>query len=795
VLKNYITVAFRNLKRHKGYSFINIAGLAVGMACCLLIFLYVRHELGYDRYHDKADRIWRVTTELVFENGFNRATTPAPLGPAMAAEFQEIESVARFMKAYDIADKILVSRGPCTFYEDKWLFADASVFDVFSFPLLRGNPKTALQAPLSVAITESVAGKYFGTDDPMGKVLTVLDRHKKTDYLVTGILKDIPKNSHFRFDFLAAFSSLDQYEFNLSNWFNIMYYTYAVLKKESRSTDLENKFPGLVKKYTGYSVMQLHLQPLASIHLHSQLGQEIEPNSDVVYVYVLSAIALLILLIACANFINLTTSQSAARAKEVGLRKVVGANRRQLVTQFLGESVFLMMLALCVALILIEIILPGFNVFTGKDIGLIRSVNLWLIAGLVGITLLVGLASGAYPAFILSVFDPVQVIKRRRNPGGKKSFLRRGLIVFQFAISAVLIISTIIVGNQMHYARSKKLGFHKEQVVVLPLWRSGPNVSTKALKNEFLKNPRVLNASFSSGLPGRILHQWFVQIEGVDSLKAQAKPSIAVLMVDHDFVKTMGLKLAEGRDFSERFISDEQEAVLLNEAAVEAYGLKSPIGLKVKTENKSGIVIGILKDFHFASLHQRIEPLIMYIAPRYFNYLSIRISPGDIPASLAFLKEKWEVAAPGQPFEYFFLDADFQRFYRSEEKLGRLFGCSSLLAVIVACLGLFALVSYSAERQTKEIGIRRILGASLPGLVLSLTKQFFKLVLIANLVAWPVAYYAMNRWLQRFAYRTSIGLGTFVLAAAIVFVIAGLTVSAQAVKAALANPVDSLKYE
>jgi putative ABC transport system permease protein len=795
MFKNYLTVALRNLMRHKVYSFINMAGLAIGMTCCLLIFLYVRYERSYDRYHDKADRIWRVTTELVFENGFNRATTPAPLGPAMTADFQEVESVARFMKAHDIADKILVSRGPSTFYEDKWFFADPSVFNVFSFPLLRGDPKTALQAPLSVAITESVAKKYFGTDDPMGKVLTVLDRYKKTDYLVTGILRDIPKNSHFRFDFLASFSSLDQYNLNLTNWFNIVYYTYAVLKKESRSVDLENKFPGFVKKYAGYSVMMLHLQPLAFIHLHSQLGQEIEPNSDVVYVYVLSAIALLILLIACANFVNLTTSQSEARAKEVGLRKVVGANRGQLITQFLGESVLLMMFALGVAIILVAIILPGFNAFTGKDIGLIRSANLWLAAALVGITLLVGLASGAYPAFILSAFNPVQVIKRRRNPGRKKLFLRSGLIVFQFAISAVLIISSMIVGNQMRFVRSKKLGFHKEQVVVLPLWSGGPNVPMKALKNEFQRNPRVLNASFSSGLPGRILHKWFVQIEGVDPRNTQSKPSMAVLMVDHDFVKTMGLKLKDGRDFSERFISDAQEAVLLNEAVVEAYGLKSPLGLRVKTENKNGIVVGILEDFHFASLHQKIEPLIMYIAPHYFNYLSIRISPNDIPASLAFIKEKWEAVSPGQPFEYFFLDADFERFYHSEEKLGRLFGYSSLLAVAVAFLGLFALVSYSVQRQTKEIGIRRILGASLPGLVLSLTKQFFTVVLVADLVAWPVAYYAMTKWLQKFAYRTSIGLGPFILAAVIVFVIAGMTVSARAVKAALANPVDSLKYE
>jgi putative ABC transport system permease protein len=802
MLKNYLKIALRILRRYKAYSFINIAGLAIGMACCLLILAYVRHELSYDRYHKNAGQIYRVFEELDLPgNKSQMAVTPAPFAPAMENDFKEVVNAVRFMSSENIGNKVLVSFKDNHFYEDKWFYADDSVFDIFTFPLVKGNPRTALKEPLSVVVTEEAAKKYFGDEDPIRKVLTVTDEYNQNDFLITGVLKNIPPNSHFRFDFLASFITVEKhYRFNLTNWFNHAYYTYLLLEQGSNPKDLEKKFPALIEKYAGKegaSVLKPHLQPLASIHLHSHLQHEIEANSDIVYVYVFSATAFFILLIACINFMNLATARYACRTREVGVRKVIGARRPQLVQQFLGESILFSLIALPVSILLVELLLPAFSSLIGRKLVFNYFSNWQVLIGLLGVTFFVGCLSGIYPAFFLSAFEPVRVLKGRMVSGSRGTHLRKGLIVFQFAISIILMVSTAVIMNQVNYLRTKKLGFQKEQVLVLPLRSKEVRANHELLKNEFLKNPRIMNVTMSSGLPGRIHYYWVInsQLTG-ELLGANKKIMTAwVLMVDHDFLKTMGMELVKGRDFSPDFATDEKQAVIINESAAKEFGWTSPLGMRVKTENMDGYVIGVVKDFHFRPLYQAIEPIVIYIKPSFFEYASMRISPNDIPSTLAYLKDRWNALAPNQPFEYFFLDSDFDSVYRSEERVGKLTASSTLLAVFIACLGLFGLASFTAEQRTKEIGIRKVLGASIPAIVRLLTREFTKWVVVANVVAWPVSYYVMHRWLQNFAYRTSIGLWNFLLAAAMTFAVALLTVSYQAVKAALANPVKALRYE
>jgi len=802
MLKNYLKIALRILRRYKAYSLINIAGLAIGLACCLLILAYVRHELSYDRYHQNTAQIYRVVEELDLPgNKIHMAITPAPFAPAMDNDLEEVVHAVRFMSSRNIGEKVLVRFQDRYFYEDKWFYADDAVFDIFTFPLAKGNPKTALKEPLSVVVTEEAARKYFGDEDPMGKVLNVTDEYNQYDFLITGVLKNIPLNSHFRFDFLASFITLEKhYRFNLPNWFNHAYYTYLLLEKGCNPKDLEKKFPGLVEKYTGKvgaSVLKPHLQPLSSIHLHSHLQSEIEANSDIAYVYVFSAIAFFILLIACMNFMNLATARYACRTREVGVRKVVGARRPQLIRQFLGESILFSLVALPVSILLVELLLPAFSSLIGRKLAFNYFSNWLVLIGLLGVTFLVGCLSGIYPALFLSAFEPVKVLKGTFLSGSRGAHLRKGLIVFQFAISIILMVSTAVIINQVDYLRTKKLGFQKEQVLVLPLRSKETRIRHELLKYEFLKNPRIMKVTMSSGLPGRIRHYWAINSQLTEELFAAKKKVMSawVLMVDHDFIKTLGMEIIEGRDFSRDFATDEKEAVIINEQAAKEFGWTSPLGMRVKTENMDGYVIGVVKDFHFKPLYQLIEPIVIYIKPSFFEYASLRISPDGIPSTLADLKDKWKELAPDQPFEYFFLDSDFDSVYRSEERVGKLTGSSTLLAIFIACLGLFGLASFTAEQRTKEIGIRKVLGASIPAVVALLTREFTKWVVVANIVAWPVSYFVMHRWLQNFAYRTNIGLLNFLLAAAVTLTVALLAVSYQAIKAAAANPVEALRYE
>jgi putative ABC transport system permease protein len=796
LFKNYIKVAARNLRKYKTYSFINIFGLAIGMAVCLLILLFVRDELSYDRYHENSDRIYRLITEFsIKEKDTLEAITSPPMGPALAADFPEVLSITRFYRAFD--QEVLIRFQEKMFYENLIFFADQSVFDIFTFPLAKGNPRAALEEPYSVVITEEMAEKYFGHEDPLGKTLTF---NNKDDYKITGVMKKIPSNSHFRFDFLASFSTLNHFQsIPLDDWGSCALYTYLLLAKGYSPQDLEKKLPSFLKKYASQITFlkSLYVQPLTDIHLHSNLLNEIEPNSDMAYIYIFSAVAFIILLIACINFVNLSTAKHANRAKEVGMRKVLGAYRNQIVRQYLGESVFLTFAALPLSLLLVELFLPVFNKLVGKNISVGFIDNLYFLLAVIGFTIFVGVVSGIYPALFLSSFQPIKVLRGFRS-GSARQLIRSALVLAQFALSIILITCTVVISNQLRYIQNKKLGFDREHVVVIPLKEKQILLKSQSLKNELLRNPNILRISVASDVPGRsgVNSNRFIP----EGFEATGGLFIKNMRVDYDFLETLGVEIKEGRNFSKDFETDISEAFILNEAAVERIGWDQPIGKKLewhagRDRSKKGTVIGIIKDFHYESLNRKIEPLVLHIWPPSFQYCLIRIRPGDIQGTLDFIQQRWKELAPDFPFIYSFLDEDFGRLYKSEQKLSRIFACFSAFSIFVACLGLFGLALFAAEQRTKEIGIRKVLGASAARIALLLSREFTKWVLLANVIAWPVAYFAMSRWLQNFAYRINFGIGIFLLSALIAFVVALATVSYQAIKAALANPVEALRYE
>jgi putative ABC transport system permease protein len=797
MFKNYLKIALRNIRRHPGFSFINITGLAIGMACCILIVLFVRDELSYDSYHAKADQIYRVIKKTETQGEMTTSiSTPPPLGPALIHDFPEIVNYVRFIKPS--REEILIGYKEKKFYETRFFFADQTVFDIFSFRLIKGNPGTALQEPYSILITEEMADKYFGNEDPLGKVLNFNNRE---DYRITGVLKNIPPNSHFRFDFLASFATLNHYFIlPLDDWGSCAFSTYLLIPGRYSPEEIEKKFVGFLQSHVGedHFLKDLHLQPLTSIHLHSHFKGEIEANGDMAYVYIYSAIALLILLIASINFINLSTARYLNRAREVGMRKVLGANRSQVIRQYLGESVFLTFIALPVSLILVELFLPVFNSLVRKELTVGYIHNFPFLLAIVAVTFIIGAVSGIYPALFLSAFQPTRIFRGMFQSGPSRSRLRSILVLAQFSISILLIACTLIINNQLNYVRNKKLGFDKEQVLVLPLKERSILYMYRSIRNELLQNPNVIKVAIASDAPGQtgVNRNPFLP-EGFD--KAD-RILIHNIRVDFDFIETMGIEIAEGRGFSPEFATDPSQAFILNEAAVKKIGWESPLGKQLEwmaggDKYKKGVVIGVVKDFHFMSLHREIEPLVLHIWPRSYSNILIRIRPGEIRGTLAYVQKIWNRLAPNFPFVYSFLDEDFDKLYRSEERLGRIFIYFSLLSIFIASLGLIGLASYSAEQRTKEIGIRKILGASVSNIVLLLSKEFTRWALLANIIAWPLAYVIMSGWLQNFAYRAGIGLGTFLLTAILTFLIALVSVGFQSLRAALADPVKSLRYE
>jgi putative ABC transport system permease protein len=806
MLKNYLKIALRNLLRHKGYSLINILGLAVGMASCILILLYVHDELSYDKYHEQADQIYRVTREWFNSDGsssLHLGHVAPPIGPLLKNDFPDILQMARI----NSGGNPLLRHGDKVFQEERFYFADPNIFEIFTLPLLKGDPKNALADPNGVVLTPAMARKYFGDEEPLGQVLNI---DGQADLKVTGVMQEVPANSHFHFDFLGSMKLLEQAfgEQEFKNWGSNNYATYLLFPKNYQVENFKKAVPDFIGRHhpdgkEAIPQTTLHLQRLTDIHLHSHLDSEIEANGNIVYVYIFSAIAFFLLLIACINFMNLATARSANRAKEVGLRKVVGAERRQLIRQFLGETVVMALIALLLAVVLVEVALPKFNAFAGKELALRSQGMLFILASLLGVTLFAGIVAGSYPAFFLSHFQPVAVLKGQKI-GSTRSRFRSVLVIFQFAISIILIVGMGVVYNQLEYCRTKNLGLNKEHIVVLPV-EQGQEIARRYpdIKNQLLQHPQIAGVAASKRVPsGRLLDSSGGSVPVGDKYEP-LNFRIANVRVDHSFIDTYGIQMAAGRNFSVEFPTDSTEAFLLNETAVTKIGWASPeavIGQPFQYGNRKGRIIGVVKDFNYESLHQPITPIILLIAPQSFNSISVKIraeQPTDIAATLEFLKQKWQEFRPNFPFQYSFIDERYEQLYQSEHRLGQIFGTFSLLAVFIACLGLFGLASYTAEQRTKEIGVRKVLGASLGNIVLLLSKEFALLVAVATLLSWPLAYFAMRLWLQEFAYRININhqILTFLLAAVLAFAIALITVSFQSIKAAMTNPVEALRYE
>ncbi len=788
MFKNYLTVAFRNIFRGKANFFINITGLAIGMAVCLLLFLWVRDEWGYDRFHENAERIYRITAQYESEGVIKRsACTPAPLAPVLTAEFPEVEKAVRlgengFLVSY--LDKC---------FKERVFFADAEVFDVFTMPLTRGDPDTALNEPYSIIISERIRYKYFGNDNPIGKTINLKGLH---DFKITGILKTIPQNSHLKFDFLGSF--LDYAGNNAHQWGISNYYTYILMSENSSLQKFKAKLPQFVKKYRGEEAVTDYKisyppQPLTRIHLYSHLGNEIEPNGDISTVYIFSTIALFILLIACLNYINLSTALYIKREKEIGLRRVFGALRKQLITQFLSEGFLFSLAALPLAVLLTNLFLPVFNSISGKQLSVHFFDNPVLAAGLTAVFLCVGFISGFFPALFISYLQALRALRGTFRPGSKIDFLRKLLVIFQFSISIIFIISALTVWNQLNYIKKKDLGFDKGHILNIPIYRTTAREKYDTIKNELLRDTGVGAVSanaFSPENPPWNVNYWR---EGLDP---EENPMINFIIVDHDFIKTFRVKFFLGRDFSKQFPADIEGSYIINKSALKEFGWESPIGKKFKLGiGKEGTIVGVVENFHFRSLHHEIKPLVLYISPKWFNHFSIRLTANDIPRVLDSLENLWKKLVPDQSFQYSFLDETIDRIYKTETRLSKLFFTVTILALFIACLGLFGLASFTSEQRTKEIGIRKVLGASTAGVVLLLSKKFSLWVLVSYIAACPVAFYIMNRWLQNFASQAGIEIWTFFLAGLIVLVTALLTLSWKVVAAATADPVKSLRYE
>ena len=798
MLFNYLKTALRSISKHKGYTFLNLLGLAIGMACCILILLFVQDELSFDQYHAKKDRIHRLVIEGEVAGTHTRfALAPFAAPPAFQEEIPEVESFVRLLR--------LGRQQPITYldrtYEERGIFlADASFFQVFSHEFLDGDPGTALNDPGSVVITETVARRIFGDEDPMGKVLKF---GPLGEIHVRGVIRDVPKNSHFRFSYMISLRSVpDQRMQELEQWLSISGWAYLLLNEGADPAAVEAKFPEIVEKNTGENARKFgisltyFLQKLTDIHLRSSRQGEIEANGNITYVYVFSAIALFILLIACINFMNLSTARSANRAREVGLRKVFGAHRKNLIGQFLAESTVLALTGLVLAVALATLALPLFNNFAGKEMSAGVLAKGVMLAGMLFLIVFTGLLAGSYPAFFLSGFQPVAVFRGVLSKGSGSSLLRRILVVFQFTISIALIVGTGIVLEQIDYLKRKDLGFDKEQILVTLVQLPTTRQNFKAVKAELLQNPNIRHVTFSSGVPTRGGELRLMIPEG----RTQSETfDMYVMRGDFDFIETYGMSIVAGRNFSPEFSTDIKEAYIINEAAARKFGWSAEEALNKNlrfAEGRPGRVIGVVKDFHFQSLSQAIDPMTIFIDEVNLAFASLKLSEQNEAETIAFVKDKWESIEQGREFDYFFVDEEFRTLYSSEERLSDILSFFALLAIFVACLGLFGLASFTAEQRTKEIGIRKVLGANVRNIVFHLSKEFVRWVIFANLIAWPTAYFVMRSyWLANFPYRIDPRVMTFVLAGVISLLIALLTVGFQVVRAAVSNPIDSLRYE
>lgn len=806
MFKNYSVIAWRNLIKKKAYSFINIFGLGLGIACCLLIFMFVQDELSYDNYHEKKDRIYRVihgyrgpdSTDISSIHPY-WVWNNAPVGPALKNDFPEIEKVVQFSGRADI----LLAYDDNMYQEDGVFFMDSTAFDVFTWPLLKGNPKTALAAPYSIVLTESTARKYFGNEDPMGKTLEGSEsagRSDAGDYTVTGIIADVPMNSHFRFNALLSLNTFRKSRPEVFDaWGYVDTYTYLLVNEQFDVQNFRRKLPDFLYRHKEYpeSTYTIDIEPLRDMYLRTIAERQPGETGNLANIYVFSVIGLFILVIAMINFMNLSTARSMERGKEVGIRKSIGADRRSLIYQFLGESMIIVFISTIIALLIVLLATPYMDAFTGKQLEIQRVIT-WANASVfLGVIFLIGIVAGSYPALVLSGFNPVLILKgiTKSHAGGVG--LRKALVVFQFTLSIALIAGTMIVYFQMSHLLNKDLGFDKEQMLVLDYNYDGiVNQKSEVLKNELEKDPSIVSVAFSRSIPGSYFPHAGTEIEGPDGEMVNQSPPI--FEVGMDFITHFGIELVAGRTYSREFPTDSAQAMIINEAAARAFGYKNPadvVGKKFSQWGREGRVIGVVKDFHFTSLHNNIAPLTLPFAPYASRYLSLKIKSENIRETVEAVGKIWREQVPHRPFLYSFLDEDFNRQYNSEFLFRKLFTTFACLAIFIACLGLLGLATYTAERRSKEIGIRKVMGADLRNIVSLLSKDFIRLVLIAIVIATPISWYAMNRWLEGFAYKMEIQAWIFVLSGFIALLIAVFTISYQSVKSAITNPVSSLRSE
>lgn len=809
LFQNYLKTLGRNISRNKFYTSLNLVGLTIGITCCLLIILFVRDELSFDRHHENADRIYRATLEYKDLMG---STTWAPIGPPVAEGLKNsIPGIEKTVRLFPVSGSYYVfKRGDELFKAENGIYADSSLFDVFTYPLTYGDPKTALARPGGVVLSSEMAKALFGNEDPVGKTVQVVD-WGNTSVTVRGVLAEMPSTTHFPFNFILPLATYYKYvagpNFNPDDaltWSG--FYTYVLLDEKASKDDVEAKLPSFIDTFYGSvappermasDIATMHLQPLTDIHLHSNLEKEYRANGNMIYIYVFGVIAVFILLIACANFINLTTARASDRMREIGIRKTLGAGRPQLAFQFLGESIVLSMLSLLMAYGVTILLLPLLSQITGKTFTTEILYTPMILWSFIGVSLFAGFISGIYPALHMSGFSPSKVLKGFIPNSGGNAFLRKGLVVFQFSISIFLIIGTIVVYTQLDFIRSEQMGFDKEGVINIPVFGEFEDLihgQALTIKQELLRNPDIISVSIGGDYPGKRFSVEDVVPDG-RSEDESVSVRIADDGTDHDYIKTMGINLVAGREFSRQAPTDTN-AWIINEAAVKELGLESPIGHVLHWRGSySGPIVGVVEDFNFRSLHNEVEPLVIPLNPNSGNFLFVRTKAANISSVLSFLDEKIKEFAPSNIFEYSFLSDEFDKLYRSEDQMSQVFWYFSLMAILIACLGLFGLSTFMINQRAKEIGIRKVMGASVHSILILVSSNFVRLVVGAFILTTPIVYLVMDRWLNSFAYKIDLGVWMFIVAALMVLAIALTTVGFQAFKSAISNPVKSLRSE
>ena len=804
MFKNYFKVGIRNILKYKTVSFINVLGLSVGIACSILILLYTSNEFSFDKYNENYENTYRVLhTYRSYKESENlppaspeefQVWGSAPVGPALQEYYPEISKVFRFTSP----SSFLIQYGSELFQEDNIVFADSTAFDVFSWKMLHGDPKTSLQNPNSIVLTLSIANKYFGNEDPLGKTLIV---NKDQSYIVTGIMEDVPPNSHFTFDAMVSMSTFRNMRPEIfENWGYVDVYTYFTLDKHSHIESLESRIPDFMsKKGPEWGANNpITFEPLSKAYLYSLASRQPGVVGSINNLYIFLSIAIFIVLIACINFINLSTARSMERAKEVGIRKSIGARKNSLIYQFLFESIFLTILSALLAIVLVIISIPTIESITAKSISLHQFISWELIIYFVGGIIFIGILAGSYPAWILAQLKPIKILKGTLKSSLSGSFLRKGMVTFQFGLSTTLIVGTIVIFSQLKYIQNRDLGFTSEQMLIVDFgWDEEVQNNIEFIKSELKRNPGVVGISASRAVPGNFYPNAGTQIESPKGEMIQNNP--AIYEVGAEFIENYGLEIIAGRAYSDKFSSDSSEALVINEASVKLYGYTNPkeiVGKKFSQWGREGKIIGVVKNFNYESLHTEVEPLTIRFATKYdLRRLSLRIKSDDIPTTITQLNNSWATLVPQRPFLYNFLDDTFNKQYEADGRFGKVFGIFTSIAIFIACLGLFGLSKYTTEQRTKEIGIRKVLGATITSIVGLLSKDYIKLFIMAILIGSLLSSFIMQNWLENFAYRVSIGTEIFILSGVISILVAFITISGQTIKVAIKNPINSLKTE